>query len=78
MSDISRKAGNVVCNLRNMCSVSVFLSPVSPVEEASLTPLLGKQLSLLELGEQFDHVGQDQRVRGMVFHTANFKLCVGS
>ncbi|HDL85979.1 MAG TPA: signal peptide peptidase SppA [Candidatus Acetothermia bacterium] len=38
--------------------------------------LLGKKLSLLELGEQFAHVARDQRVRGVVLHSASLKLSV--
>ena len=36
--------------------------------------LLGKKLSLLELGEQFEQVARDRRVRGVVLHIASLKL----
>jgi len=38
--------------------------------------LLGKKLSLLELGEQFEQVARDRRVRGVVLHIASLKLSV--
>ncbi len=38
--------------------------------------LLGKKLSLMELGEQFDQVARDRRVRGLVLHIASLKLSV--
>ena len=38
--------------------------------------LLGKKLSLLELGEQFDHLAGDRRVCGVVLHVAGMKLSV--
>jgi len=38
--------------------------------------LLGKKLSLMELGEQFDQVARDRRVRGVVLHIASLKLSV--
>lgn len=38
--------------------------------------LLPKRMSLMELGEQFEHVAADRRVRGVVLHIAGLKLSV--
>ncbi len=48
----------------------------SPKQGLLRRKLLGKKLSLLELGEQFDHVARDRRVRGVVLHIASLKLSI--
>lgn len=48
----------------------------SPKQGFLRRKLLGKKLSLLELGERFEQVAHDRRVRGVVLHIADIKLSI--